>query len=432
MASSISSSAASSSSSSATAVGFGFDDQTFWDDSFLNIIYGIFDFCTDLVLQVPVTFRASGILLLFMFGWGLNIVGFESAKIPWRSALGLRSIDGQSADVFSGAGILSTLLFVNYIFYRICHRAGIPAGESISQVIHLGSTVCILLFSSRTIFKESRVFLYNRVNTFITVGEVKFIDVLFADALTSISKVLADSQIIMCSISFVFFGEYFYHACSNSLVGPILASIPYAIRAFQCWLTYSNKNDQMQLLNLGKYMSSFPVIWISALKKDINPSEGFGMDKHEEYLQALWMYTVVINTVYSWLWDIYMDWGLGRPRFGGKPQWPFLRSTLLYQYPFIYYAIVPLDLALRATWSLKLSAQLLAHGSGPAFVFVFEILEVFRRWGWIYFRVEWECINKGHLTQGDSKTEFSIHEAAKKHLTQGGSKTEFSINEAAS
>lgn len=25
--------------------------------------------------------------------------------------------------------------------------------------------------------------------------------------------------------------------------------------------------------------------------------------------QVLWMYTVIINTVYSFLWDIYMDWG---------------------------------------------------------------------------------------------------------------------------
>eukprot|EP00040_Diaphanoeca_grandis_P003204 m.24219 g.24219 ORF g.24219 m.24219 type:complete len:413 (+) comp14504_c0_seq1:176-1414(+) len=388
----------------------GFDDQSFWDESFWNIIYAILEFCTDLVLQVPVTFRASGVLLLFMFGWGLNIIGFETVKLPWRTVLGLRSVDGQPIDIFTGVGLMSGLLIIHYSIYRACRRAQLPAGEAASQVTFWITLFLLFYFSSRTIFKESRVFLYNRVNNFITAGEVKFIDVLFADALTSVSKLLADSQMIMCSVSFVFFGEYFYNACSGSLVGPILASIPYAIRAFQCWLTYSSKGDQMQLLNLGKYMSSFPVIWTSALKRDINPANGFELDKHEEYLQALWMYTVVINTVYSWLWDVYMDWGLGRPRMGGKPQWPFLRSTLVYQYPLLYYLIVPFDLALRATWSLKLSSHLLAHASGPAFVFVFEILEVLRRWGWIYFRVEWECINKKILVPNqDAKVDSEIY-----------------------
>jgi hypothetical protein len=27
-------------------------------------------------------------------------------------------------------------------------------------------------------------------------------------------------------------------------------------------------------------------------------------------------------------------------------------------------------------------------------ILMFEVFEIFRRWVWIYFRVEWECINK--------------------------------------
>lgn len=63
------------------------------------------------------------------------------------------------------------------------------------------------------------------------------------------------------------------------------ASIPYAIRAFQCWLTFSKKGDQMQLINLGKYLSSFPVIWTSALKYNLEPSPDMSEEEQNEYKQ---------------------------------------------------------------------------------------------------------------------------------------------------
>lgn len=37
-----------------------------------------------------------------------------------------------------------------------------------------------------------------------------------------------------------------------------------------------------------------------------------------------------------------------------------------------------------------------------AFLRMFEVFEIIRRWAWIYFRVEWECVNKnidGHAEQ---------------------------------
>ena len=124
-----------------------------------------------------------------------------------------------------------------------------------------------------------------RVVTLVTASEVKFVDVLFADALTSVSKLLADSQVIVCSVAFAILGQSVFTACSASVVGPILASIPYAIRAFQCWLTYSKKGDQMQLINLGKYLSSFPVIWTSALKYNLEPSPDMSEVEQNEYRQ---------------------------------------------------------------------------------------------------------------------------------------------------
>ena len=37
----------------------------------------VFDLCTEVVLYVPVVFRSSGIVVLFVLGWGWNIWGFD-------------------------------------------------------------------------------------------------------------------------------------------------------------------------------------------------------------------------------------------------------------------------------------------------------------------------------------------------------------------
>jgi hypothetical protein len=33
----------------------------------------------------------------------------------------------------------------------------------------------------------------------------------------------------------------------------------------------------------------------------------------KDVFQFFWMSLFVISSLYSWLWDVYMDWGLGKP-----------------------------------------------------------------------------------------------------------------------
>ncbi len=85
-----------------------------------------------------------------------------------------------------------------------------------------------------------------------------------------------------------------------------------------------------------------------------------------------------------------------------------LRSTLLFPRP-IYPIVILLNLVLRLTWSVKLSSHLHHSSSstslggdsdsgfyvpGAAVIFWIEVAELFRRWIWVFFRVEWECVRK--------------------------------------
>ncbi len=56
----------------------------------------------------------------------------------------------------------------------------------------------------------------------------------------------------------------------------------------------------------------------------------------------------------------------------------------------MYYGAIIIDLLLRCTWSFKLSPHLDHFNDLEGGIFLMELLEVFRRWMWIFFRVETE------------------------------------------
>lgn len=70
-----------------------------------------------------------------------------------------------------------------------------------------------------------------------------------------------------------------------------------------------------------------------------------------------------------------------------------LRSTLFYPLP-TYPLLIFLNLILRLTWSVKLSSHLHLKTDGSITIFWFEVAEVVRRWMWVFLRVEWELIKK--------------------------------------
>ncbi|KAG8710008.1 hypothetical protein FRC08_017761 [Ceratobasidium sp. 394] len=174
--------------------------------------------------------------------------------------------------------------------------------------------------------------------------------------------------------------------------------------------------------------------------------------KRERY-RFLRLLAVIVNSVYSFWWDVTNDWGLtllkpstwpaqhaamaprspflrsqSRPRSArstpplitlsrnssstalsamgssysdadgimrGHQSYPFgLRDNLLFRDSLVYYLVIFLNLFLRFTWSLKLSTHLDTVEELESSVFLIEALEVTRRWVWVFFRVEWEAIKK--------------------------------------
>ncbi|CAN0436450.1 unnamed protein product, partial [Ectocarpus fasciculatus] len=90
----------------------------------------------------------------------------------------------------------------------------------------------------------------------------------------------------------------------------------------------------------------------------------------------------LLNSVYSFAWDVKMDWGLGQR---GSRRWG-LRNTLLicHEAPWPYYVAVAVDLVLRLTWVARLAE---GHFRSVDMVLTLELLEV--SWVLIGIRHQW-------------------------------------------
>lgn len=120
----------------------------------------------------------------------------------------------------------------------------------------------------------------------------------------------------------------------------------------------------------------------------------------------------LINSLYSYWWDLTNDWGFGLLQF--KPTkcedirpHPFgLRTRLLYPLPY-YPFVVLANLVLRLTWSVKLSPHLHSHSEGSGVIFWTEVAELVRRWMWVFLRVEWEIVKDKQETLGAREYEMA-------------------------
>ncbi|EGR44111.1 uncharacterized protein TRIREDRAFT_124278 [Trichoderma reesei QM6a] len=229
----------------------------------------------------------------------------------------------------------------------------------------------------------------------------KFGDILLADVLTSYAKVFGDVFVTLC----MFFSaggsstDHPNRSCGGTLFVPLLMAIPSMIRLRQCLIEYlrvrrapfkeSTGWGGQHLANALKYSTAFPVIITSAMQR------GAGPDSDMAALHRAWLVAVTVNSLYSFYWDVAKDWDLtlfsSRERASVHHPWG-LRDRLVFRSAGLYYAVIGLDLMLRCSWSMKLSPHLDKFSDYESGIFLIELLEVFRRWMWIFFRVETEWI----------------------------------------
>ncbi|KAI8546901.1 hypothetical protein RHMOL_Rhmol07G0155300 [Rhododendron molle] len=215
---------------------------------------------------------------------------------------------------------------------------------------------------------------------------ISFADFFLADILTSMSKVLSDLERSVCrmvhrQVATIAWFEADSVCGSHAVAIPVVLVLPYIFRLFQCLRQYKDSGEKTTLLNALKYSTAIPVIFLSALKYHVFP------DRWTNIYRPLWLLSSVLNSLYSFYWDVTRDWDLSGFTRIFKFSKPDIFSHLLYGRKWVYLWVIGSNLVLRCTWTYKLSAHL-RHNYLT--VFAITALEMIRRFQWVFFRVEKE------------------------------------------
>lgn len=249
---------------------------------------------------------------------------------------------------------------------------------------------------------------------------IPFIDVFFADAMCSLSKVFFDWGMLW---HLAWHYPQSVPVELHSIAIPsIAASLPYLIRARQCIVMHtigrmkSDPKRYQHMLNAIKYSTSLWPLLVSAYQKVVSTEE------EKMQLEKALIVLFAINSTYSLAWDIIMDWGMmqnpgammpesclgGVGGDGGlnKPSsqscaHSVLRSRLRFGAS-TSMGILFVDIVLRYSWLLRFWEKDL-FSSPDTYILCTQFLEAIRRALWNLLRVEWENIKqtRGKETEDD-------------------------------
>ena len=140
----------------------------------------------------------------------------------------------------------------------------------------------------------------------------------------------------------------------KNIVIPLICLFPLWIRFAQCLRRYMDTGKRNpNLLNAGKYALSQAVTLFGAFhplylihvqkEADINHDDTIVemVDSGRSLFDYFWMGIFVSSSLYSYFWDVRMDWGLGRIDNS------LLGTRLMFPKKFYYYLVMVVDLFLR-------------------------------------------------------------------------------------
>lgn len=319
--------------------------------------------------------------------WGINIWVFMTCRINYAKIFELDSSHLSYKETWTIASWVTVIVLTSMTAYLYLSSHG-EGSLAASQPVLLYSVLPLIMVLPVDVFYvSSRIFfLRTLVRIILPFQPITFADFFVADILTSMAKVISDLERATCrmfhgQVATLSWFEPDSTCGSHSLWIPCILALPYLFRFFQCLRQYSDTRDRTCISNALKYATAFPVILLSALKYHVVAEHWKGI------YRPLWLLSGLINSCFSFYWDIARDWDLSFFQGLCHTKYPPLRSNLLYSPHWVYYGAIGNNLLLRCTWTYKLSSHL-RHNYIT--VFLMTALEILRRFQWIFFRVESE------------------------------------------
>ncbi|XP_027773970.1 SPX and EXS domain-containing protein 5-like isoform X3 [Solanum pennellii] len=356
------------------------------------------------------------LVTIMVWLWGINLWVFAQANVNFPKIFDLDQNHLSHTQIWKCATWMTIIVPTSMTAYLYLYSSGEVSLAASQPVLLYAAFAMALLCPFHIFYLSSRYFLLRTLWRIVfPLQAIAFADFFLADILTSMSKVFSDLERSVCrmvhrQVATIAWFEGDSVCGSHSVAIPIVLVLPYLFRLFQCLRQYKDTRDKTSLFNALKYSTAVPVIFVSALQYHVFP------DKWVNLYRPLWLVSAVVNCLYSFYWDLTRDWDLSCFTVVFKFNKPHILSHCLYGRKWVYFWVIGSNLILRCTWTYKLSAHL-RHNYLT--VFTITALEMFRRFQWVFFRVEneWNKIsnNKSSNTQlylgdqQDKEEEFLIN-----------------------
>ncbi|CAN0914595.1 SPX and EXS domain-containing protein 1 [Linum grandiflorum] len=360
------------------------------------------------IMPSPVLLWRFKVLLFFLWGFVCCKIGWSSVM---RMSANLRDLFLYEVFLYYNPLLLVTLAVwfwgsnlwvfsqstVSYAKIFDLDQSHLTHRE-IWKVLLYCAVAMLLIFPFDIFYLSTRYFLLRTLwRILFPLQAISFADFFVADILTSMSKVFSDMERSVCrmvhrQVATIAWFEADSICGSHSVAIPMVLVLPYLFRLFQCLRQYKDTKEKTSLLNALKYSTAVPVIFLSALKYHVFP------DKWTNFYRPLWLFSSVLNSLYSFYWDVTRDWDMSGFTRIFKFNRPSVCSYIIHGRKWVYFWVIGSNLILRCTWTYKLSAHL-RHNYLT--VFAITALEIFRRFQWVFFRVEneWNKMNAKSTAQ---------------------------------
>ncbi|XP_008553847.1 xenotropic and polytropic retrovirus receptor 1 [Microplitis demolitor] len=338
-------------------------------------------------------YRGPLLIIQFLFLMGVNVYGWRSSgvnhvlifELDPRNHLSEQHLMELSAVL----GVIWTLSLLSFLY---------SASLSIPPFVNPLVLVCIMLaflLNPLKIFRHEARFWLLRISWRMIIAPfafVNFADFWLADQLNSLVTPLLDFHFLICFYitngDWLEAGDTTNCMAGSLIIRPIVNCLPAWFRFAQCIRRYRDSKEAFpHLVNAGKYSTTFLVVISSTLR--LYYADQYTSNWENPWLW-FWLASCIINSIYSYTWDIKMDWGLLDSNAGENK---FLREEVVYSSASFYYFAIIEDFILRFIWIASYILVEYKYVSSDLMTSIVAPLEVFRRFVWNFFRLENEHLN---------------------------------------
>ncbi|GJJ72444.1 xenotropic and polytropic retrovirus receptor 1 [Entomortierella parvispora] len=326
----------------------------------------------------------AGLFLSILFAclFGINMYVWAKSRINYKFIFEFDPRDNLDFHEYFELPIFLMLLLTLAVYLDFGSKLTAHVATAYWPLILISITFSILFCPLPIAHFTARRWFISSIGRILASGfyRVEFRDFFLADEMNSLSYSIEQFEFAMCAYSQQW--NNLGQTCSTShmWVTPFFTALPAWFRFLQCLRRYRDTLEWFpHLLNAGKYMTSLVNLFVYFSYRHYGGTT----------LRIYFILVSTVTSIYTFAWDIYMDWGLFRL---GKqaPVYPLLRQELVYSRVWVYYLAIVLDLLGRFSWVVRLIPM---NINVNLLSFVLAFLEVLRRWQWNFFRLENEHLN---------------------------------------